>query len=433
MWSSGPGGAGSGKGGAGAGENASCAGVTAEAELVPLDMYIMLDRSGSMASQTASGPTKWQAITQALGEFFVVSAENGISVGLQFFPLDIPGTPDTCTTHAQCGAAGPCLISACDGVSFVLPCKSDADCGPSSGHCATLGVCANAPGYVCFYNHPSIPGDCGWASGSYLGTCQPMASSTCANPVSCSAADYASPAVEISPLTTGATQLMTAISTTGPDGMTPTAPAVKGLISHVQAWAAAHPNRRAVAVLATDGMPTQCNPQDTASIAQIAQAGMDGATPVQTFVIGVFSPSDAGAQQNLDTIAQAGGTESAFFITVDQDVAQAFLGALKAIQNKSLDCEYQVPNPPAGEDLAYDEVNVEHTPENQSEAHTIPYVAAESACDGADGGWYYDKDPAKGQAPAKIVMCPATCSTLQGAGGKLSIRLGCKTVVPEPK
>lgn len=444
LWSSGPGGPGAGGAGAGSGQGAgsgaggdtACAGVTAEAALVPLDMYIMLDKSGSMGDETGplgSGPTKWQAITQALGAFFAASASSGIGVGLQFFPLMVPNVPATCTSHAQCGEAGPCILSACDGETFVLPCATNADCGASSGQCAPLGTCSNAPNYHCFYNHPFIGPDCGFGpGGNYLGTCQALLSSTCANPLSCSAAQYAAPAVEIQPLSTGTAALLAAIGQTWPDGMTPTAPALSGLIAHTKEWAVANPQKRVVAVLATDGMPTECNPQSIGQIAQIAANGMTGSTPVQTFVIGVFSPNDSGAQQNLDQIAVAGGTEKAFFIADDENVTEAFLAALEAIQGKSLACEYLVPEAPPGEDLAYDEVNVEHAPEGQ-DGHTIPYVGEPGACDPADGGWYYDKDPNGAAAPTKILMCPATCGALQGNGGKLSIRLGCKTIVPEPK
>ena len=405
--------------------------------MVPLDMYIMLDKSGSMSDATGasgSGPTKWQAITDALATFFAASADSGIGVGLQFFPLMLPGVPDTCTSHAQCGAAGPCLLSACDGENYLVPCATNSDCGASSGQCAQLGTCSNAPNYYCFYNHPTISGDCGWGQGgNYLGTCQALLSSRCARPLSCDAAQYATPAVEIQPLSAGTAALLSVIGQNWPAGMTPTAPALSGLISHSKEWSATHPEKRVVAVLATDGMPTECNPQGIAQIAQIAANGMSGANPIQTFVIGVFGPMDSGAQQNMDQIALAGGTGSAFFIADNENVTEAFLGALEAIQGQSLACEYLVPEPPAGEDLAYDEVNVEHVPKDQGEAKTIPYVGKDGACDAAEGGWYYDKDPKGAESPTKILMCPSTCAALQGGGGKLSIRLGCKTVVPEPK
>ncbi|MEB2313017.1 MAG: VWA domain-containing protein [Sorangiineae bacterium] len=51
----------------------------------PLDMYIMLDRSGSMQGE------RWTAVTQALKDFVSTSpATDGIGVGLQFFPLNPP-------------------------------------------------------------------------------------------------------------------------------------------------------------------------------------------------------------------------------------------------------------------------------------------------------------------------------------------------------
>lgn len=68
-------------------------------------------------------------------------------------------------------------------------------------------------------------------------------------------------------------------------------------------------------------------------------------------MIGVFAQGDVGAQQNLDQIAQSGGTEEAFFITSNQDVTQAFLAALQAIQKKTLACDYQLPAPPDGGEL----------------------------------------------------------------------------------
>src|SRR5262245_5664810 len=47
-----------------AGAGGSCAGETQKAELVPLDMYVMLDKSGSMADSAQGGSTKWSAVSQ---------------------------------------------------------------------------------------------------------------------------------------------------------------------------------------------------------------------------------------------------------------------------------------------------------------------------------------------------------------------------------
>jgi hypothetical protein len=57
------------------------------------------------------------------------------------------------------------------------------------------------------------------------------------------------------------------------------------------------------------------------------------------------------------------------------------------------------------------------------------YWPNEGACDPETGGWYYDVDPSAG-APTKIIACPASCTEFQtSTEGKVSIRLGCATVV----
>ncbi|MBM4377560.1 MAG: VWA domain-containing protein [Deltaproteobacteria bacterium] len=68
--------------GAGGGDlvDSACAKSTDEARNVPLDLYIMFDRSGSMA-----GP-KWSQSTAALQGFFESPANAGLGVALRFFP-----------------------------------------------------------------------------------------------------------------------------------------------------------------------------------------------------------------------------------------------------------------------------------------------------------------------------------------------------------
>jgi hypothetical protein len=68
--------------GAGGGNlvDSACAKSTDEAKNVPLDLYIMFDRSGSMA-----GP-KWSQSTAALQGFFESPKNAGLGVALRFFP-----------------------------------------------------------------------------------------------------------------------------------------------------------------------------------------------------------------------------------------------------------------------------------------------------------------------------------------------------------
>jgi hypothetical protein len=415
----------------GTGGAETCAGETSQAELIPLDIYLMLDSSGSMNDTTGAngtGPTKWTAVTQALGAFFGDPQSAGLGVGLQHFPLTAAGVPASCTSSAQCpGSTGPCLLKICSGLSGIVPCSKNQDCFPyGSFSCVQLGQCGNyycaPPGGTCSNNNQP---------------CNAITSSFCVNEDSCVAGDYAAPAVEIASLNGASSALDSAINGWMPNGNTPTAPALDGAIQHAKTWAQSNPTHTVVVVLATDGLPTECTPTDIPSIAQIAAQGASGSPGVKTFAIGVFSPDDitAGAKDNLDQIASAGGSNAAFIVDTSQNVEAQFLAALNAIRGTKLACEYAVP--PAGDAgmLDFDKVNVEYTAPGASMPTTIGYVGKDANCDPTMGGWYYDVDPAMGGTPTKIIMCPATCATFSATnGGQIDIRVGCKTVIqPPPK
>ena len=65
-----------------------CAGTSAAAKPISLDIFVMLDKSGSMDDIVSAGMSRWQTVTGALGTFFM-SAQN-VSAGLQYFPLFDP-------------------------------------------------------------------------------------------------------------------------------------------------------------------------------------------------------------------------------------------------------------------------------------------------------------------------------------------------------
>jgi hypothetical protein len=408
----------------GAGGDESCAGEKSTAELVPLDMYIMLDASGSMNDGSTSTVSKWDAVTQALSTFFTDPQSSGLGAGLQYFPLQAAGVPDSCTNNAQCGTGGPCLFRVCTGQPTITACVTNADC-PGTSRCVDLGECANT-GDLC----APAGNFCGGADGF----CAPLTESVCAQPDSCTAGDYATPAVEIAPLSGAtATVLIESINGKDPEGATPTASALSGAIEHAGAYALAHPGHKVVAVLATDGVPTECSPLTTDGIAQIASAGLAASPSISTFVIGVFAGDDMSAQSTMNTIAEAGGTSQAFIVDASQDVSQAFLDALTAIRGTSLACEYQMPVPADGQVVDFGKVNVEYTPASAADPTTILYVTNAEGCDPMTGGWYYDIDPASGGIPTKLVMCPSTCTLFsQGEGGEVNISVGCKTEIASP-
>ena len=194
------------------------------------------------------------------------------------------------------------------------------------------------------------------------------------------------------------------------------------------AFAVANPGHSVVAVLATDGIPDECNPNDIPTIAKIAAQGLAGSPSIKTFTIGVFAPGDvATGTAALNQIASSGGTKQAFVInTMSQDVETQFVAALSAIRGAALPCQYEVPLPDGG-NADFGKINVQYT-SGAGVAGGLPYVETAAKC-GTGGGWYYDADPAHGGTPSAVIVCPSTCTTLQNdAMGRVDVVVGCQTV-----
>lgn len=369
-------------GGMGTGGFEECAKETAVGNFTPVDLVIMLDQSGSMDSPVGN-TTIWGLVTQALTDFVQGQGTDGLSVGLQYFPLP----------------AGACV--SCD--NCFLPDLQVTDtttntccCSPPTGETCALADGASCPGGgICFQ------GNC--YSGGANATCE--------------AADYADLEVSVGPLPGNATPIVTSLSAHAPKGLTPTGPALSGAIAAAVAQAQAVPDHTVAVVLASDGVPTECSPQDVSQIANIAAAAAGSNPKVRTFVIGI---GDVAA---LNAIAAAGGTTKAFLVSANGNAGQQFLDAMLEIKGSLLSCEFEVPTPASGE-LDYDLVNVQYTPDGGT-AEVVPRVKDEADCGNAPG-WYYD-DPA---APKKIILCPQTCDQVKSsAKGSVEIVLGCSTVV----
>jgi Mg-chelatase subunit ChlD len=69
--------------------DAACAGEILESERVPLDMYFLVDTSGSMGEQVQGG-SKWQVVSGALVAFLQDPANADIGAGIGYFPLSAP-------------------------------------------------------------------------------------------------------------------------------------------------------------------------------------------------------------------------------------------------------------------------------------------------------------------------------------------------------
>jgi hypothetical protein len=249
--------------------------------------------------------------------------------------------------------------------------------------------------------------------------------------------DYAHAAVPLAPLPGNASALISSVMAESPSGNTPTSPALTGALSFAAEHATRNPTHRVIAVLATDGLPTECidpsvqSEAEAVAIAASAASKALATTPsIPTYIIGVFGDQDLTSMVNLDRLAVAGGTKQAFLVDASRDVAAQLLDALASIRSGSPSCEYTLPKAPEGAELDFNAVNVQLTRPGQ-QAQTLLYVATRSQCSRASLGWYYDADPAQGETPSKISVCPTTCDKLRAAtGASVEIRLGCATLGP---
>lgn len=413
-----------GLGGGGAAGERSCAGEEHEAELLPLDVYVMLDRSLSMNAATNTGSTKWEAITSALEAFVSDENSEGIGVGIQYFPSNEP-----CTSNDECDT-GLCYLKACRSsrssdanLPGLIPCVRDEDCPASGDTCVDLGGCGDqscvAIGSTC---------DNGIE-------CEAVTQSVCSSQTVCSLSDYTTPEVPIASLPGAAQDLLDSLEAYSPAqspfGLTPTGPALEGAISYARSWAEEHPTRKAIVVLATDGTPTGgCSPSRRAEIAALASVGARATVPVQTYTIGVFAPDDSEGPDNIRAIADAGDGQ-AFVISDQDDIAVQFVEALNSVRGHGLSCDFQIPESETGNKLDLGKVNVRFTPRAGQDAETIPFVDDVSDC-GDEGGWYYYSDPSS-NSPRSIRACESTCDRLTNSvTGNVAIEVGCETIRLDP-
>jgi hypothetical protein len=423
-----------------------CAATMTAAEPLPLDLYVTVDLSKSMALTISGTTTKWDAVKTALNTFFTDPQSAGLGAGLGYFPLVQSGAAASCTADGPCGSYGPCdrrktCVSPNSSTTVVVPLCVDNTTCTSGQNCVIFKDCGNA-------NYCAADGTATCAANcvDYAGYCH-------ARDV-CDATAYATPVVPIAALSGSATgqaaTLATSLSQHAPDGYTPTGPALKGAIQYAQQYAKDHAGHKLAVVLVTDGLPLaftdyfdtasgiihpgfprpECNPTDIAGIAGVAMAGAmppAGTPAVPTFVIGVASNVELSSiGSKLDQIATGGGTAPAIRIDTSQDVSALLRTKLAEIRTKAISCEYKLPA--AGVD--FKKVNVSFTSGAGSDTavgHAPIDGTDGSGCD-ARGGWYYDKDPASG-TPTKITACPTTCSMFQtDLNGHVNVVLGCPTI-----
>lgn len=240
----------------------------------------------------------------------------------------------------------------------------------------------------------------------------------------CSVAACSEPLVPPAPLTAAPASsdpqqkaLVDAVNSKMPGGQTPMSAALGG----AEKWATENSKpgeANTVVVLVTDGEPTTCN-TDIGAIAALAKDAYDG-SGVLTYTIGM---QGSNADQ-LNQIAEAGGTKQALIASAGS-VSTELVKALTSIQKAQIACTFDLPSPSMpGETIDPGKVNVNYH-DGTGAVVTMPRVDSLADCPNTYA-WYYD-DPGM---PTSILLCPATCQSVQNnVNALIKILLGCETVV----
>lgn len=124
-----------------------------------------------------------------------------------------------------------------------------------------------------------------------------------------------------------------------------------------------------------------------------------------------------------ELITSTGGASG---IICENDWSAVFADIQAAVvAGSQVSCEINVPQPSSGGSIDPNQVSVKYTPGGTGSAVILPQAADAQAC-GSNDGWYYD-DPSM---PTKIVLCPATCATVQADdAASVKLELGCANVI----
>lgn len=188
----------------------------------------------------------------------------------------------------------------------------------------------------------------------------------------------------------------------------------------------------------------------------ITDARNDPNAPINTFIVGVPGSDSTGAQVGgidtppyhmrlaLSTYAVAGSPDtvdpscdkSAVFGQSAPDPAKpchidlsasasfnpdALANAITTLRGKALGCVYDLPQPPAGETIDTDQVNVVVTIDGKD--YVIPKRKDASDACSVDPCWDYD-------AQGKVELIGVTCSEVSNAmSAKVEIYVGCATII----
>jgi hypothetical protein len=350
-------------------EASTCATQVHVAERAPVDLLLLVDTSSSMRDMSGT-LTKWDKARDSLRAFVSDPASAGLGVGMMFFPTSGAEARQTCQQASDCTSVSPAL--------------------PTPGSPCNLGMCQGVDD-------------------------------------NCRVDHFGKPDVDVGDLPAQAGAITTALTMREPNGATPMVLAVDSGFAALRARQMAFPNRRQALVLSTDGLPSGCGlTQSVAAVVDHIGKAQTATPSIPTYVVGVFAPEElAMAQPALQMFAQRGGTGTPFLLSTGDDLNQKLLAALQKIRGQVVACEYTIPAASMGA-LDFAKVNVRTT--SQGATAELAYVTSADKCSADKGGWYYDRVPASGMPPARVMICPSSCARLSSdSGAQVELVFGCAT------
>jgi hypothetical protein len=231
----------------------------------------------------------------------------------------------------------------------------------------------------------------------------------------CDVDHYKTLAVPIGVLPANATALTNAFAADAVGVGAPMYPALQGALMQATAHQDANPTHKVIVVLAADGDPNGCD-NDLNDVAGLAASalGYDG---VRTYVIALPGASVA----DLGKIAAAGGTMTAYDVTINLN---QLAPSLVDVRTAGVGCDFAIPTPPDNKPLDPGDVNFSYTPKGTGTPVTLLRANDLAGCN-EQPGWYFDSN----SAPTKIVLCPASCATVQAdTSAEVDALFGCPSL-----
>lgn len=243
----------------------------------------------------------------------------------------------------------------------------------------------------------------------------------------CEGATYAEPSVSIAPLPGNAQAMIRSIDAhyftqenccDAPEHQgTPTRPAMEGVFAYLRGWLAMHPERDAVALLATDGEPSECDANDIEDVSRVMSEAAAATPSIKSYVIGI------GDEEDLDELAAAGGTgQGAFAVDGTGGMTEKqLLATLNTIRGENFRCDFESPS---GMYADPNLTNVETTSGARPRAKLVKVQMPDDCARATQGGWYHD------DATKRIHLCPEVCRSIRAEPSvKVNIVVGCAAIL----